>query len=158
MLVRRRCRVLWPLAVVVSLALACGSDGGDGGATAEGELEQSPSITAPPTTTCAPANEVVVFLNPAVTDDVVAVVEAGLRDLTGVVDLRYVDQQAAYDEFVRLFADSPELLATVDPEILPPSFRVVLDDPARVEDVQRAAESLSGVGQVVVSDAEAAPC
>ena len=48
---------------------------------------------------------------------------------TEVDSYTYVNQQEAYDEFRQYYADSPELLETVTPENLPPSYRVVPSDP-----------------------------
>jgi cell division transport system permease protein len=69
--------------------------------------------------------EFVVFLNPEATDDQVASVGADLEASPDVERVTFVDKQAAYDEFTRLFADSPEMIDSVEPDILPPSFRVV---------------------------------
>lgn len=52
-----------------------------------------------------------------------------LRESPGVKDYTYMDQAATYDEFREIFADSPELVESVTPDILPPSYRVVPADP-----------------------------
>jgi cell division protein FtsX len=106
-----------------------------------------------PGTTCAPRVDVIVFLNPAVSDEAIQQAEASLRSIDGVASLVLVSQQEAYEEFQRLFADNPDLVATVRPETLPPSFRLVLDDPAAAETVRSRAETLDGVGQVVEPEA-----
>src|SRR5262245_14754852 len=69
--------------------------------------------------------EFVVFLNPEATEDQVASVRTDLEGSPDVEKVTFVDKQAAYDEFKRLFADSPEMIDSVEPDILPPSFRVV---------------------------------
>ena len=69
--------------------------------------------------------EFVVFLNPGATPEQIAAVGQDLKDSPEVEKITYVDQQASYEEFKSLFADSPEMVSTVTPEILPPSYRVV---------------------------------
>jgi cell division transport system permease protein len=41
----------------------------------------------------------------------------------------YIDQEATYEEFRELFRDVPEMLDVVPPEKLPPSYRVVPENP-----------------------------
>ena len=52
-----------------------------------------------------------------------------LSESPGVKDYTYMDQAATYEEFREIFADSPELVESVTPDILPPSYRVVPADP-----------------------------
>lgn len=138
--------LLMGLAVVVS---SCGGSGGDDSLDElENDLEL-PGSTAPPTTAvCIPGTEVLVFVNPAVTGDRITEIRDALVGVPGVVGITYVDQQQAYEEFEELFADSPEMLASVDPANLPSSFRVTIDDPARADAVRAAAATLDGVGEV----------
>lgn len=72
-------------------------------------------------------HDVVVYFQPDAGPDDFAPVVAALDELGAGVTL--VSQEDAYLEFSRLFADEPELLATVTPEILPASARV--DVPSR---------------------------
>ena len=95
--------------------------------------------------------EFIVYLNPEVTEDQRASIE---RDLTGNPDVReitYVDQDETYEEFQRLFADSPQLVETVEPEILPPSFRVAPrnQDPQVVKALGDQFTNKPGVYEVV---------
>mgnify|MGYP005825246145 CR=1 FL=1 len=89
-----------------------------------------------------------VFVNPAVVGDQITRIHDALAAVPGVVAITYVNQQEAYEEFTTLFADSPEMLASVDPSSLPSSFRVTVDDPSRADAVRAAAATLDGVGQV----------
>ena len=52
-----------------------------------------------------------------------------LGESPGVFEWHYMDQDDTYEEFQEIFADSPELVETVTPDILPPSYRVVPTDP-----------------------------
>src|SRR3546814_3624502 len=87
--------------------------------------------------------EFIVYLNPAVTEEQKASVERDLADNPDVRDFNFVNQDETYEEFQRLFADSPQLVDAVEPSILPPSFRVAprIQDP---EVVQALGETFSG--------------
>ena len=83
--------------------------------------------------------EFVVFLNPTATQAQIDAIGQNLKDSPDVESFTYVDQQASYEEFKSLFADSPEMVDTVTPEILPPSYRVV--------PVDKNAEAIDTLGQ-----------
>lgn len=95
--------------------------------------------------------EFIVFLQPTATEDQIASVQQTLDESPQVATVDFIDQDEAYDEFTDLFADSPEMVQSVTPEILPPSFRVEPKD--KNVDVIRALgstfETMSGVKQVV---------
>src|SRR5262245_36618206 len=69
--------------------------------------------------------EFIVFINPGATPEQVGAVDKALKDSPEVEKLTYVDQKQAFEEFRSLFANQPELIDTVTPDILPPSYRVV---------------------------------
>ncbi|MBI2704240.1 MAG: ABC transporter permease [Actinobacteria bacterium] len=69
--------------------------------------------------------EFIVFINPGATTEQVGAVDKALRESPEVEKLTYVDQNQAMEEFRSLFANQPELIDTVTPDILPPSYRVV---------------------------------
>ncbi|MDZ7675283.1 MAG: permease-like cell division protein FtsX [Acidimicrobiales bacterium] len=69
--------------------------------------------------------EFIVFLQPEASDDQTDAVERALGDSPQVEGFSYVDQEETFQEFQDLFADSPQIVDTVSPDILPPSFRVV---------------------------------
>jgi len=69
--------------------------------------------------------EFVVFLNPDASPAQIESVGTDLRESPEVEKVTFIDQQGAYEEFKQLFADSPEMVESVTPEILPPSYRVV---------------------------------
>jgi cell division transport system permease protein len=95
--------------------------------------------------------EFVVFLNPEATGDQIASVEADLEDSPDVERITFIDKDAAFEEFKRLFADSPEMQQAVEPEILPPSFRVVPvnKDADTVSTLSEQYATKPGVQQVV---------
>jgi cell division transport system permease protein len=69
--------------------------------------------------------EFVVFMNPEATPEQIDAVGRDLDDNPDVQSKAYFDQQASYEEFKQMFADQKELVANVQADILPPSFRVV---------------------------------
>jgi cell division transport system permease protein len=95
--------------------------------------------------------EFVVFLNPMATEDQISSVGTDLEDSPDVEQVTYVDKAGAYEEFKRLFADSPEMQEAVEPEILPPSYRVVPvnKDADTVTALSEQYEEKPGVQQVV---------
>ena len=59
--------------------------------------------------------------------------DAAIRDVLdtspAISGFAYVDKLAAYEEFRGLFSDKPELLDSVTPDVMPPSYRIVPADP-----------------------------
>jgi len=69
--------------------------------------------------------EFVVFMNPNASQEQTDSVKKDLQDNPQIQRFTYVDQKASYTEFKQLFHDQPELIASVNPSDLPPSYRVV---------------------------------
>jgi cell division transport system permease protein len=100
--------------------------------------------------------EFVIFMNPEATKDAPEQIEAMEQELdtnVGVEEFEYFDQDAAYDEFKKLFADSPEIVEITEPSILPSSFRVVpVEKNANdIEDLAEQFEKQAGVKEVVLA-------
>jgi cell division transport system permease protein len=95
--------------------------------------------------------EFVVFLRPDATEDQIAAIARDLEDSPDVADIEFVDKEAAFEEFKVLFSDSPEMVTSVQPEDLPPSFRVepVDKDVLAVEALGSQFSDKSGVDSVV---------
>lgn len=78
----------------------------------------------------------------------------GVREVLAGSDLaavRYVDSEATFAEFQEFWSDSPEILAAVEPEQLPTSFRALVSstsDEAPVADLIRLLMELDGVRDV----------
>ncbi len=119
-------------------------------ATSSDDLEDLDTPIDTGTAQCFRRLDLIVFVNPAVPAEDLDGIEAQLRDVPGVTAISLVDQEAAYDEFLRLFPGSPGV-GTIDPGDLPASFRITLDDPAHADDVRTAATTIDGVGQVVAT-------
>ena len=73
--------------------------------------------------------EFVVWMNPDATPEQDQRIRTRLDESGAIASWDYVDQAETFEEFKDLFADTPELIDTVTPEILPPSYRVVPSDP-----------------------------
>lgn len=73
---------------------------------------------------------------------------AAILAMDGVLAAEPITQQQSYDEFAELYAESPDVVAAVSPEILPPSVRIVAD--ARLaDDVMAKLEGSPGIYRVV---------
>jgi cell division transport system permease protein len=95
--------------------------------------------------------EFIVYMQPTVTEEQKASIERDLQANPDVRDYDYVDQDATYREFQELFQDSPQLIETVTPDILPPSFRIApqVQDPEVVQALGDTFNDKPGVYDVV---------
>ncbi len=95
--------------------------------------------------------EFVVWMNPTVDADQDAAIRRVLDESAAIESWTFVNQEEAYQEFLELFDESPELRDSVVPEDLPPSFRVVptTKDADVVEEIGSQFETLPGVRDVV---------
>lgn len=87
--------------------------------------------------------EFIVFMQPDAPQATIDAVGAELESSPQVDEVTYFDQDDAFAEFQELFEDEPELVESVTPDILPPSFRVKPVD-AETEVVQGLAETFDG--------------
>ncbi len=81
--------------------------------------------------------EFIVFMNPTATQDQVDGVGGDLRKNALIDKVTFVDKNQAYAEFKDLFRDSPEMIDSVTPDILPTSYRV--------EPKDKTADSVTGL-------------
>ena len=95
--------------------------------------------------------EFIVYMQPTSDATQRKSIEDDLRANPDVKDITYVDQDATYQEFKRLFGDSPQLVETVTPDILPPSYRVAprVKDPEVVQALGDQFNDKPGVYDVV---------
>lgn len=89
-----------------------------------------------------------VFMTVTATDEQIADVDELLTTSPLVKRFRFLDKAAAYEEFKRIFRDDPALVANVDPNALPTSFRIVPKRPSTVSRIKQAADVLPGVDDV----------
>jgi cell division transport system permease protein len=94
--------------------------------------------------------EFIVFMKPEATPEQNDAVRKAIDDSEQVKEFKYLDQQAAYEEFKELFSDKPELIESVTPDVLPPSYRVVPVDanPDEVATLGAQFEDAPGVREV----------
>jgi cell division transport system permease protein len=95
--------------------------------------------------------EFIVFLQPESTQQQKDSVKADLEANPDVREVHYVDQDETYEEFKKIFEGQTQLIETVSPEVLPPSFRVepVTKDPEVVQALGETFRSKAGVYEVV---------
>src|SRR5215213_5891879 len=75
--------------------------------------------------------EFIVYMNPDATQDQIDSVQRALDDSPQVESYDFLDKNEAYEEFRQLFErDSPELIDSVTPDVLPTSFKVKPTDSA----------------------------
>lgn len=96
--------------------------------------------------------EFIVFMNADATEAQHAAIRGSLDENPEIGGYDYVDQQGAYNEFVTEFADRPELIENVTPEILPPSYRVkpTVSDADVIEALAAQFDARPGVRQVTL--------
>ena len=73
--------------------------------------------------------EFIVFMNPDASQEQIDLIQNAVSSSPEVKRWKYFDKQMAYDEFRELFRDKPDIVDFATPEILPPSFRVVPQNP-----------------------------
>ena len=73
--------------------------------------------------------EFIVFMNADHTPDQDAAIRQVLDTSPAISRYAYIDKLAAYEEFQVLFVDKPDLIASVTPDVMPPSYRIVPSDP-----------------------------
>ncbi|HET7489759.1 MAG TPA: permease-like cell division protein FtsX [Acidimicrobiales bacterium] len=93
--------------------------------------------------------ELSIFMLPDSTPDQKKAIEGTLASMPQVKKFTYVDQDAAFREFKRMFANSPDLVESVEPKDLPPSYRVVPKKAEFVEVVGAQFDKQPGVKEVV---------
>jgi cell division transport system permease protein len=95
--------------------------------------------------------EFIVYLKPDATTQQRQSLAKDLEANPEVKKYTFVDQDETYREFKQLFKDSPQLIDTVSPDILPPSYRVAprVQDPDVVKALGDQFRGKSGVYDVV---------
>ena len=97
--------------------------------------------------------EFIVFMNADATPEQDAAIRDVLDTSPAIYGFAYVDKLAAYEEFRGLFSDKPELLDSVTPDVMPPSYRIVPADPdsANVAELARQFSAQPGVREVATA-------
>ncbi len=97
--------------------------------------------------------EFIVFMNPDADLDQDTAIRHVLDTSPAIESYDYIDKAAAYDEFETLFADKPELVESVTPDVMPPSYRIVPTDrsAANVNELARQFSAQPGVREVATA-------
>jgi cell division transport system permease protein len=97
--------------------------------------------------------ELIVYMDPAATPEQIDALAGNLDKNPAVKKVEYLDKDAAYEEFLRLFKDAPELTDEVDKEILPTSFKVVPEvaTTKAIQDMKEVYDDYPGVYKVVTA-------
>jgi cell division transport system permease protein len=90
------------------------------------------------TTACAP-----------ITDEQREQLRRDLEDQPVVAEVFFESKQDAYERFQELFKDQPTLVESVDPDTLPASFRVRLENPALFGVIAEQFEAYPGVEEII---------
>lgn len=95
--------------------------------------------------------EFIIYLQPQITQDQKDSIQRALKANPDVREATFVNQDQTFEEFKRLFQSSPQLVESVTPEILPPSFRVAprIQDPEVVKALGDQFSGKPGVYEVV---------
>jgi cell division transport system permease protein len=84
--------------------------------------------------------EFIIFMKPTASDEQIRGLQTELDSNPAVEKpVAFVNQQQAYEEFQELFSDSPEMIDSVRPDVLPTSFRV--------EPVDKGADTISALSE-----------
>lgn len=93
--------------------------------------------------------EVSIFVKDGITADQRSALDSGLHSDPLVATVTHESKADAYARFREQFKDSPELVANVQPDTLPESYRVKLKDPTKYQAVASKYVKFAGVDQVV---------
>ncbi len=96
----------------------------------------------------APIVSAVVWLHTGIPPEAAGGVEEILEAMPMVNRLRYIDQEATYQEFTEYFADEPEILELVEPEQLPTSFDIDFSEGVNTTTFATELEQLEAVESV----------
>ena len=93
--------------------------------------------------------ELSIFMQPDATPAQSDATERLLSQMPEVKKVTYVGQDAAYDEFKRMFANEPDMVESVTAKDLPPSYRVVPRKAEFVDTIGARFKNGEGVRKVV---------
>lgn len=82
--------------------------------------------------------EVAIYLTDPVKEDVRVNLEETLLELPAVAEVEYENKQQAYERFKDLYRNQPTIVENTDPDAIPASLRVKLNDTAQYDQVAAA--------------------
>jgi len=90
-----------------------------------------------------------IFMKADAAPEEIDAVDRELRAMPEVKKVRFVTKQGAYDEFRKMFSNSPDMLETLNVDQMPPSFRVVPRQAQQIDVVGNRFKDRPGVRDVV---------
>ena len=93
--------------------------------------------------------ELSVFMKSDATPEEMDAVDRELRAMPEVKKVSFVSKQSAYDEFRKMFSNSPDMLESLSPDKMPPSFRIVPKQAEEVDLIGNRFKNRPGVLDVV---------
>lgn len=72
--------------------------------------------------------EVVIYLEREISQEQIDQIESDLKSNDLVAQVKFESQEEAWKRFQDTFEESPDLIASVDPSVLPPAFRVKMQN------------------------------
>lgn len=92
--------------------------------------------------------ELNVFLRDEATPEEVAAIKTQTTGMPEVEEVFFESKEQAFEEYKRMFKDSPAITENVDPNALPASYRIKLKDPNQAEAVASRLQGQPGVDEV----------
>jgi cell division transport system permease protein len=92
--------------------------------------------------------ELNVFLRDEATPEEVAAIKTQTTGMPEVEEVFFESKEQAFEEYKRMFKDSPAITENVDPNALPASYRIKLKDPNQAEPVASRLQGQPGVDEV----------
>jgi cell division transport system permease protein len=86
---------------------------------------------------------------PAITPEQQETLRTELQEHEVVQEVFFESKEDAYERFRELFRDQPNLVDSVDPDVLPASFRVKLQDPELFRVISQLFSAYPGVEEIV---------
>jgi cell division transport system permease protein len=93
--------------------------------------------------------ELSVFMKADAAPEEIDAVDRELRAMPEVKKVHYVPKQSAYDEFRKMFSNSPDMLESLSADKMPPSYRVVPKQAEEVDLIGGRFKNRAGVLDVV---------
>jgi cell division transport system permease protein len=90
-----------------------------------------------------------IFMKADAAPEEIDAVDRELRAMPEVKKVRFVTKQGAYDEFRKMFSNSPDMLETLSVDQMPPSFRVVPRQAQQIDVIGNRFKDRPGVRDVV---------
>jgi cell division transport system permease protein len=90
-----------------------------------------------------------IFMKSDAAPEEIDAVDRELRAMPEVKKVRFVTKQGAYDEFRKMFSNSPDMLETLNVDQMPPSFRVVPRQAQQIDVIGNRFKDRPGVRDVV---------